>query len=259
MPALLGTPSDEVPEILATGRTDITTIYASMSARHPQGRDAEYIEWHGLDHEPDQHRLPSLRASMRLVSTPDCRRARSASDERYDSVDHVMTYLFTDIARLDAFDALNLAMANVGRNPYLHGRPVDVQIPGMPLLERGAYQLAGMVAAPRIKVGADVLPWWPARGVYLLVERGQASGSTLIDAPGVAGAWWGTGLSLAEPYANIDNGGLQITYCFLDGDPAETGEQLRAVLDERWHGDVTPLLAAPFHTIVRYDWGRYLP
>ena len=259
MPALVGTPSDDVPAILATGRTDITTIYVSMSGRHPQGRDAEYIEWHGLDHEPDQHRLPALRASLRLVSTPACRRARSAGDERYDPVDHVMTYLFTDATRLDAFDALNLAMADAGRNPYRHGRPVDGQIPGMPLLERGAYRVTGMAAAPRVKVGADVLPWWPARGVYLLVERGEAPPSDLLGTPGVAGAWWGVGLPLEPPYATADNAGLQITYCYLDGDPAEVGERLRAALATRWSGDVTPLLAAPFHTIVRYDWGRYLP
>jgi len=259
MSALAGTPSDDVPEILATGRTDITTIYVSMSGRHPQGRDAEYIEWHGLDHEPDQHRLPSLRASMRLVSTPACRRARSASDERYDSVDHVMTYLFTDVTRLNAFDALNLAMANAGRNPYLRGQLLDVQIPGMPMLERGAYRVRGMAAARRVKVGADVLPWWPARGVYLLVEQGEAPAAELVDTSGVAGAWWGVGLPLEPPYATVDNAGLQITYCYLDGDPAETGEKLRAALAARWRGEVTPLLAAPFHTIVRYDWGRYLP
>ncbi len=260
MPALVGTPSDDVPEILATGRTDITTIFVSFSARHPQGRDAEYIEWHGLDHQPDQHRLSCLRASLRLVSTPACRGARAAEDKRYEAVDHVMTYLFNDIDRLDAFDALNLAMAEVGRNPYNRGAPVDVQIPGMPLLERGAYGLDGSAAAPRVKVGADVLPWWPARGVYLLVERGQEPASALIETPGVAGAWWGKGIPLEPPYASADNTGLQITYCFLDGDPAETGRQLRPVLEQRWaDGSVVPLLAAPFHTIVRYDWGRYLP
>lgn len=259
MPALLGTPSDDVPEILATGRTDITTIFTSMAGRHPQGRDAEYIEWHRLDHEPDQHRLPTLRASMRLVSTPACRRSRSASHDRYDRVDHVMTYFFTDVTRLDAFDALNLAMAEVGRIPYLRGQALDMPIPAMPLLELGAYGVSGMAAAMRVKVGADVLPYWPARGVYLLVERGEAPASELVDVPGVAGVWWGTGLSLEPPYATADNAGLQITYCYLDADPAETGEQLRSALGARWTADVTPLLAAPFHTIVQYDWDRYLP
>ena len=149
---LVGTPSDDVPDMLATGSTDITTIYVSMSARHPDGRDADYLEWHGLDHQPEQHRLRTLRASLRLVSTPECRRARAASVEQYDAADHVMTYLFTGVDALEGFNELNMAMAAAGRTPYL-----------LPLVERGVYRVSGTVAAPRVKVGADVLPWWPAR------------------------------------------------------------------------------------------------
>ena len=78
---LAGTASDECPEVLATGRTDVTTIYASLSKRHPDGLDASYLEWHSLDHRPEQHRLAQLRASFRMVSTPECRSARAASDE----------------------------------------------------------------------------------------------------------------------------------------------------------------------------------
>ena len=246
---LVGPPSDDVPDMLATGSTDIATIYVSMSARHPDGRDADYLEWHGLDHQPEQHRLRSLRASLRLVSTPACRRARAASDERYDNTDHVMTYFFTGVDALEEFNNLNAAMTAVGRTPYL-----------LPLVERGVYRLAGTVAAPRIKVGADVLPWWPARGVYLLVERGEASASDLAEVPGVGGAWWGAGLNLAMPYSTADNDGLQITYCFLDDDPVDAAVRLRPVLDQRWSdAAVVPLLAASFHPIVRYEWGRYLP
>src|SRR5262245_36433936 len=109
MSALVGTPSDDVPAMLATGRTDITTLYVSMSSRHPDGRDADYLEWHSLDHRPEQHRLAALRASFRLVSTPACRAARAAGDERYAATDHMMTYMFTDAAGLPAFNDLNMA------------------------------------------------------------------------------------------------------------------------------------------------------
>src|SRR5262245_52664609 len=190
MPALVGTPSDDVAEILATGRTDITTLFVSMSARHPEGRDVDYLEWHFFDHRPEQHRLASLRASFRVVSTPACRAARAATHARYDAVDHVMTYLFADLAGLEAFGTLGAALANAGRTPYL-----------LPAVERAVYRLTGTIAAPRIKIGADVLPWWPARGVYLLVERGEASASELVEVPGVAGAWWGKGIPVSAPYA----------------------------------------------------------
>ena len=54
---LPGTPSDEVADVLAAGRGEITTLFVSMARRHPEGRDAEYLRWHTLDHRPEQHRL----------------------------------------------------------------------------------------------------------------------------------------------------------------------------------------------------------
>lgn len=249
MSPLVGTPSDDAPDILATGKANITTIYLSMAARHEEGRDADYLEWHVLDHQPEQHRLASLRASMRLVSTPACRAARAASDERYDDVDHVMTYLFSHLAGLEEFKVLNYAMLDAGRTPYL-----------LPMIERAVYRLDGMVAFPRIKVGADVLPWWPALGVYMLVEQGDVPPADLTDVPGVGGAWWAAGVPMGAPYASADNSGLQITYYYLDGEPAAMGEALRPVLEKRWaDGGVVPLFAAPFYTVVRHDWGRHLP
>jgi hypothetical protein len=56
-----------LPEVLATGATDVRMIFVSMAAREPGGRDAEYLEWHSLDHRPEQHRLAGLRHSLRLV------------------------------------------------------------------------------------------------------------------------------------------------------------------------------------------------
>jgi hypothetical protein len=258
--ALAGTPSDDSPDILATGRTDITVIMISMTARHPDGLDAQYIEWHALDHQPEMHRLASVRASLRLVSTPTCRAARAAGEGVYDSVDHVMSYFFIDLDALEPFDVLNAATAEAGRTPYLRGERLSGPLPGMPFLDRGLFGLKGTVAAPRVKVGGDVLPWWPALGVYLLLERGEASPADLTEIPGVGGAWWASGIRAEPPYATSDHSGLQVTYCFLDGDPPETGERLRPALEKRWaDSGVTPLLAAPFHTIVRYEWARHLP
>ena len=80
---LPGTPSDQITEVLATGRGDVTTLFVSMARRHPDGADAEYLRWHTLDHRPEQHRLAGVRASLRLVSTPNAgphaHRATSAS------------------------------------------------------------------------------------------------------------------------------------------------------------------------------------
>jgi hypothetical protein len=249
---LVGTPSDDVSAILACGRIDVTTVFVSMTARHSEGRDASYIEWHCLDHRPEMHRLAAMRASLRLVSTPQCRAARAASEAPYDAVDHLMAYLMAGDAdaALDAFRVLNYALLQVGRTPHL-----------LPMIQRAVYRFEGVIAAPHIKAGADVLPWWPPRGVYVLLERGAAPVSDLADVAGVAGVWWATGVPKGEPYSNgADNTGLQIAYCHLDDEPVAAAKRLRPVLEKRWADTgVVPLLAAPFQAIVPYAWDRYVP
>lgn len=249
MSELVGTPSDESPGILAVGRSDVTIVYTSLSKRHPYGRDAEYLEWHSLDHRPEQHRLRQLRASFRMVSTPACRAARAASNERYDEADHLQSYFFTDLTAMTSFNELSVALRNAGRAPYL-----------LPLVERGAYRVDGMAAAPRIKIGADVLLWWSAKGVYFMIERGRAPVGDLVDVPGVGGAWWGEAEPLEPPFATRDNSGLHVSYLFLDDEPPAVAERLRPLLEQRWTTmGIEPLLAAPFHSLVAYEWDRYLP
>ncbi len=244
----LGAPSDDLPDVLAGGRAPVTTVVASMSARDPEGEDARYLEWHALDHRPEQHRLPGLRGSFRLVSTPECRAARAASKGHYDEVDHVMTYLFDDRSALGPFRALGAALRKAGRMPF-----------PLPSVELGVYDLAGTVAAPRILAGADVVPWRPALGAYLLVERGGTPAGDLAEVPGVAGVWWAAGTT-GDPLAPVDRFGLQLTVCFVDDDPVEVAGRLGPVLDRRWDdGGPEPLLAAPFHTVVPYEWDRHLP
>lgn len=241
-----GAASDAAEAILATGRGDITMLFTSMSARHPEGRDAEYLEWHTLDHRPEQYRLEGIRASLRLVSTPQCRAVRAASDPALNPTDHVMTYFFTGAAPLQTFADLAVALNEAGRMSYQ-----------LPPVQRGVYAVEERAAAPRIRAGADVLPWWPARGVYLLIETGDVEAKGLVDIAGVAGLW--RGASSPTPFSSIE-AGQRITYLFLDGDPVETGERLGQVLEQRWdRSGVRPLLAAPFYTIVPHDWDRHLP
>ena len=241
-------PSDDLPDVAAAGKGDAGRLVLSLSARHPDGRDADYLAWHGLDHRPEQYRLEGLRASQRLVSTAECRAARAASDERYDAVDHVMSYLFSSGTDLGGFFRLGGALNAGGRMPIR-----------LPPVELGVYERSGAAAAPEALVGADVLPWLPTLGAYLLVEEGSASAVDLTAVDGVAGVWWFAGLDPA-PYPPVDTTGLQFTCCYLDRDPVEVAARLRPALDERWAGGaVRPLLAAPFHEVVAHEWDRYLP
>ncbi|OBH99091.1 hypothetical protein [Mycobacterium sp. E2733] len=245
---LPGTPSDEAAEILAAGRGEITTLFVSMATRHPDGLDAEYLRWHTLDHRPEQHRLAAVRASLRLVSTPACRAARTISGGPLDRVDHVMTYFFTDPAGLRGFNELSSALGNAGR-----------KLPLLPPVERGVYEVLTKAAAPRVKVGSDVLPWLPVRGVFLLVERGSAATDALAEVAGVAGVWSAESRQVDANLASAQ-AGQDITYCFLDDDPVVTAERLRPVLSARWEEpDVEPLFAAPFFAVVPFEWDRYVP
>jgi hypothetical protein len=111
-----------------------------------------------------------------------------------------------------------------------------------------------------VKVGADVLPWWPASGVYLLVERGTASAAPLIDVDGVAGAWWApTATDVPERYS-LAVAGDQLTYLFLDDDPVAVADRLRPALEARWHdAGVVGLLAAPFYVADAHHLTDHLP
>ncbi|OBA64875.1 hypothetical protein A5647_25845 [Mycobacterium sp. 1100029.7] len=245
---LPGTPSDEVGAILASGRGEITTLFVSMATRHPDGTDADYLRWHTLDHRPEQHRLAAVRASLRLVSTPACRAARPITDGPLDAVDHVMTYFFTDVAGLHDFNELSTALGNAGRKLSL-----------LPPVERGVYEVQSRTAAPRVKVGSDVLPWLPVRGAFLLVERGTASAIPLVEVDGVAGVWSALSRKVDANLASAQ-GNQWITYCFLDGDPVATAQLLRPVLAARWSvPGVEPLFAAPFFVVVPHEWDRYVP
>jgi hypothetical protein len=241
-----GAPSDEAAAILETGRSDINVIFTSMSARDPDGKDAEYLRWHTLDHRPEQFRLAGIRSSIRAVSTPECRAARAVSDPSLDATDHLMTYFFTDMGALQGFTDLAVALSQAGRMSYL-----------LPSVQRAVYLTQERIAAARIKLGADVLPWWPAPGLYLLIEVGAAPSDGLTDIPGVAGLW-----SAAAADTPVSDAGAeqQITYLFLDDDPVRVGERLRPILRRRWEtSGVRPLMAAPFHTLVPHEWERYLP
>ena len=180
----------------------MTTAFVAMAGRDPDRRDADYLAWHALDHRPEMHRIAALRGTQRLVSTPACRAARAVSDGIYDAVDHVMTYLFAGRGGLEAMGALAGALGAAGRMPLR-----------LPAVELGAYDLAGTAAAPRVLVGADVIPWRPARGAYVLVEQGVAPAGALTEVPGVAGTWWFRG----EPASPPDGRGRPADHALLPG------------------------------------------
>ena len=214
-----------------------------MSARSPEGRDAEYIEWHALDHLPEQYRITGMRAGTRWASTPECRSARAVSGSALDAVDHVVMYLFGDPvdAALDDFFALGAQLRGAGRMPL-----------SLPCVELGGYLLDEMVAAPRVLVDASVLPWRPATGAYLLVTGGGAARPELVDVPGVAGLWSFVGSGSIHPRL-ASTAGQRLTVCYLDDDPVAVAHRLRDRVGPH------ALLAAPFEGLTVLRLPRVVP
>ena len=254
-------PSDTEPAIAEFGNGDVAAAVVSMSQRHPDGQDASYLEWHMLDHLPEQYRLRGLRHGQRWVSTPGCRATRAASEPPFDAVDHIVQYLFAEPVdpALDRFFPLGGALRGIGRMPTL-----------LPRVQVGGWTLDGVMAADRVLVGAAVLPWRPARGVYILIERLDDASTVdpadgpgdrldgLVDVAGVAGAWCWSG---AEPrHDRLEStAGLALTVCYLDEPPIEVAGRLAPELAVRAATGRTPLLAAPFEIVVPGQWDRHLP
>lgn len=266
-----GTPTDHAPNVVRHGASDVRIAVVSMSARSPEGLDAAYLEWHGLDHLPEQYRITGMRSGARWVSTPACRAARAAGVGHYDAVDHVVCYLFAEPVdtALDAFFALGADLRAAGRMPVR-----------LPPVELAGYELVAKAAASRALVGADVLPWRPCRGVYLLLEQSPAAepatarpqnrgsfvarsrsetADALVDVPGVAGVWSYDGTGSLHPRLTSTDG-LHLTIAYLDGDPPTVASRLAEALVDRWaDGSVVPLLAAPLVTVMPWAWDAHLP
>jgi len=245
------TPSDESP-VVTLGGIDVVASIVSMSARSPGGDDADYLRWHGSDHLPEQYRLVGLRHGCRWVSTPDCREARLASDDRFDAMDHLVQYLLAEPldATLGEFFSLGQALHEAGRMPSR-----------LPSVELGGYRFVEAIAAPRALVGAAVLPWRPNRGIELLVEQGVSPEPLLdlVDVEGVAGVWSYEGTVGLDPRLAA-TGGLHLHIVYIDEDPVAVADRLWPPLARRWaHDSVSPLLAAPMVTVVPFAWDRALP
>jgi len=122
-------------------------------------------------------------------------------------------------------------------------------------------------ASPRVLVSDDVVPFRPHRGVFVVLEQ-PTNGRTdawlewlrhehypeLVDVPGTAGAFtYGStdGWTLPRTEAGAP---MYATVVYLDADPLVTTKALTPVIERRWaSGDVRPLLAGPFRTMVQWD------
>ena len=218
----------------------------SLSASSPAGDDSRYLRWHALDHLPQQYEIPGLLFGQRFVSTPACRAARAAQSGRLEPVNHVVYYLFggAPLARtLDEFFALRDRLIDVGRFPER-----------LPSRLVAGCELVQMYAAPRALVSADVVPFRPNRGIYLVVEQGRSWSPDDVDAmlalDGVAGLWTFSPTTIESD--DLSKSGYGVTVVYLDEDPVELAPSINVLLGSR-----RPALAAPFVTLQPWTWDEH--
>lgn len=243
--------------------------FFSLTSGAVGGDDDSYLEWHLLDHQPEQYSIPGIRLGTRWRADDECVALRLAASDDLAPVRHAVSYLMTEPVddTLRQFARLGRRMAESGRLPV---RAVSNLL--------GAYHLLQAHASPRVLVSPEAIPFRPHLGVVLLVEsvRGQPADVEawarwhhaehvpgLLATPGVAGvlsfrssSLLGLGEDQGRRYGmpSWDPGDRFVTVVHLDDAVAPTTERLDPVLRTRWRdGIVSPDLAGPFRSMVSFD------
>ncbi len=229
----------------------------SLSASSPDGDDSRYLRWHHLDHLPQQYEIPGMLFGQRWVSTPECRAARAVQSERFEPVNHVVHYLFGEpVAQVvDDFFALRDHLIEIGRFPE--------RLPNR--LVSGGEPVEAHAAASAL-VTADVVPYRPNRGAYLIIEQAdppsagarwsRAHVEALLAIDGVAGLWSFAPTTLRPD--EFSKSGYSVSVCYLDEDPVGVAPSIGAVLSARWGGAaIRPAFAAPFVSLRPFDYERH--
>jgi hypothetical protein len=211
-----------------------------------------YNEWHQLDHMPEQYPLAGVVYGQRWVVTPACRRARSIESGALASVHYMTLYLMGEPVdeTLDEFRALGERLRAVGR--FHEHRRSHLS---------GPFAVTGMLAAQRVLISAEAIPYRPNCGVYVVVREAAAGGpdgdglaEALVGVGGVAGVWT-FATSRRYDRHGWHPGHKTITVCYLDGDPLNTAVELGALVRVAVDGGNRPaLLAGPLETITPWSW-----
>jgi len=220
-----------------------------------------YNEWHQLDHLPEQFPLPGIVYGQRWVSTPACRAARAVSDEPLDPIHYLTCYLMADPIEgtLDDFFALGKRLHELDRFHRHRRAPLT-----------GPFRVVDTLAAPRVLVSAEAVPFRAHRGLYVIVEEPRDRDAladyerwlvtehepALLAVPGVAGIW-----SFASPEELTSRrwsaGARRITVSWLDDDPLAVAARLaplEAARREQFGTTSHVTFAGPFETITPWEW-----
>ena len=190
--------------------------------------DDEYLRWHLLDHMPEQYQLPGILHGVRW-----------SGDEA-----SVVNYLIGEPVQEthDAFFALGRRLAEAGRFP--HQRPS---------LELDFVALVRASVAPAALVSADVVPFRPHRGVYLIAETTDVGhDQTLLEVQGVAGVWTYASTDAWTLHPRCEREPRCITVAYVDGDVDATAAAIEPLVEpRRASGDVR--FAGALRSTLKWD------
>src|SRR5689334_4586950 len=112
--------------------------------------DAEYLQWHLMDHMPEQYRLPGIALGQRWIADGEYLDARLVSEGPLGNIGNVVNYLVREpvIETLDDFMELGAALSAAGRYPIAR-----------PALQISAMRLLHAVASARVLVAPGVIPF----------------------------------------------------------------------------------------------------
>lgn len=233
----------------------------SLTAAAPT--DDGYLQWHLLDHMPEQYRLPGIVHGLRWIADGDYPANRIASHGRLREIANVVHYLVGDPVRQTLEEFVTL-----GRDLRENGRMPEVR----PLLQIAGSRLLQWHSAPRVLVSAEVVPFRPHRGVLLIIEEPAGDRPNqwlewlhaehypaLLAMAGTAGAWMFGSTTAWDPAPRgWQTNPHYTTVVYLDDDPLNTTAALAPIIEERWRSDAArPLFAGPLRSMISWEaWPR---
>ena len=128
------------------------------------------LAWHQLKHVPELYGADGVLNAQRWVSTKACRDERAIESELLAPVENVISYLLGKPAK-ESYDSMLSYSQSLPRE-------VDRPLGGEVLLD-SFFDPVATAVAPRVEVSAQVLPWRPNRGIYLLIDQLDADPSSL--------------------------------------------------------------------------------
>ena len=190
-----GTPSDEVADVLATGRGDISTLFVSMATPPSRGARRRIS---ALAHPRPPARTASAGRRARLAAVgvdagvPGRPRAERGALRRDRPRDDLLLHR---PERTDGFLELSTALGGADR-----------KLPLLPPVERGVYKVTeqdGRAASQGRRRRAAVVA---GRGRVPAAGDGRDAPADLVDVDGVAGVWSATSLAVDARLASAPRG-----------------------------------------------------